>query len=269
MRALGLALTVLLVLAAGASAEVRELRVRVGGELRTYRLFEPSAAPRQTVVMFHGGGSSGEGQASISGFDAVAERERWAVAYPDGMGGHWNSGPCCAGRSQRRDDVRFFDALLGDLARRGLPARRVAIAGFSDGGFFAYRLACQRTRRLRAVAAVATTMMFRPCRPSGPLRVTSVWMELDRLVPPAGRDFAGIRLPGAQALSRFWRRTNRCALLTRGQTPMWTVDRGRRCAAGYAAYIVAGAGHGWPPVATDLVTAALRGASFASGGRLP
>jgi polyhydroxybutyrate depolymerase len=212
MRTLGVALALLLVIAADASAAVRELRVRVGGELRTYWLFEPSAAPRQTVVMFHGGSSSGAGQASLSGFDAL----------PD------------------------------DLARRGLPARRVAVAGFSDGGFFAYRLACQRTSRLSAVVAVATTMIFRPCRPSRPVRVTSIWMEADRRVPVEGRGF----LPGAADVSRFWRRANGCRLLTRGQTPLWTAERGRQCTAPYASLVIRGAGHGWPPVATELATAA-------------
>jgi polyhydroxybutyrate depolymerase len=258
VRSLGLALALLLVIAADASAAVRELRVRVGGELRTYRLFTPSAAPRQTVLMFHGGRMNGAEMAAYTGFDAVAERERWAVAYPDGIGGHWNSGPCCRrSSSQRRDDVRFFDALRRDLERRGLPAERVGVTGFSEGAFFSYRLACQRARRVRAVAPVAGTMVFGPCHASRPVPLISVWMERDNLVPVAGRG----GFPGAAAVSRYWRATDRCRLVSHGLAPDWTVERGRRCAAPYASFVLRGAGHGWPSLATGLVVEAMTGAA--------
>ena len=240
----------LLAAAAPAGAEVRDLHVRAGGALRSYRLFEPSRAPVATVVMFHGGGMDGAEQAALSGFDAVGEGRRWAVAYPDGVRGHWNSGSCCGGR-ERGDDVRFFDALLRDLARRGLPARRVTVAGFSDGGFFAYRLACQRTGRLSAVVAVATTMVFRPCRPSRPVPVTAISMEHDRVLPRA----AAYGAAPAAAVSRFWRRANGCRHVSRGETAAWRVQRGRRCDAAFASYVVKGEGHGWPSVATQLAIA--------------
>jgi polyhydroxybutyrate depolymerase len=259
-RAVGVAtaLVLVLVVAADASATVRELRVRVGGELRTYRLFTPSTAPRQTVLMFHGGRMSGAEMAAYTGFDAVAERARWAVAYPDGVGGHWNSGPCCRrSSSQRRDDVRLFDALRRDLERRGLPAGQVGVTGFSEGAFFSYRLACERARRLRAVAAVAGTMVFRPCHASRPVPLISVWMERDHLVPVAGRPW----FPSAAAVSRYWRATNRCRLVSHGLAPGWTVERGRRCAAPYASFVLRGAGHGWPSLATGLVVEAMTGAA--------
>ena len=258
MRSLGLALALVLVLAADASGAVRDLRVRVGGELRSYRLFEPSAPPRQTVLMFHGGRMTGAEMADYTGFDAVAERERWAVAYPNGVAGHWNSGACCRSTSaQRRDDVRFFDALRRDLVRRGLPAGRVAVTGFSEGAFFSYRLACQRARRVRAVAAVAGTMVFGPCHASRPVPLTSVWMQRDNLVPVAGRP----GFPSAAAVSRFWRNRNRCRLRSRGVTPNWSVERGRRCSAPYTSFVMRGAGHGWPSLATGLVIDAITGAA--------
>jgi poly(3-hydroxybutyrate) depolymerase len=130
-------------------------------------------------------------------------------------------------------------------------ARRIAVTGFSDGGFFALRLACQRAERLDAVAIVAATMVYRPCRPKARLRVTAVWNENDRRVPIRGR-VVWFTLPGADAVSRFWRRANGCRLVARRETPSLRTERASRCRGrgGYLEYVVRDRGHEWLVPAT-------------------
>jgi poly(3-hydroxybutyrate) depolymerase len=74
-------------------------------------------------------------------------------------------------------------------------------------------------------------------------------MEEDRTLPLSGR---GVPFVSVAAVSRFWRRANGCRAVSRGETAAWRVERGRRCDAPYASYVVKGAGHGWPAVATEL-----------------
>ena len=47
------------------------------------------------VIDWHGLGSSGAGQAAISGYKALADQEGFIIAWPDGIDQAWNVGPCC------------------------------------------------------------------------------------------------------------------------------------------------------------------------------
>jgi polyhydroxybutyrate depolymerase len=256
-----------LLVPSSAPAAVHTVTLRVDGFDRTYRLFSPDApqTPTATVFAFHGGGGTAAEFAASTGLDDVAQRHGWAVVYPQGFRGHWNTGPCC---SRARDDVRFFDEIRRDLTRRRLPSDRVGLVGFSEGGFLAYRLACVRAGVVARLGIVASTMVFRPCRPARGVDVVTVWNALDTRVPLAGRNSygPGLRLASQAEVSRFWRRENRCRQLSWSAARAVTVYRGRRCAerAGYAAYVVRGTSHGWPGdlrtpssvSATDVIAAA-------------
>jgi polyhydroxybutyrate depolymerase len=75
--------------------------LRVGGIAREYRLYVPeSSAPLALVVALHGGLGSGDQLAETSQFEPLAERERFAVVFPDGVGRTWNAGSCCGGASR-------------------------------------------------------------------------------------------------------------------------------------------------------------------------
>jgi hypothetical protein len=68
--------------------------ITVDGRVRTYLLHIPpqgdSPRPMPLVLAFHGGGGQGPGMERLTRFDAIADREGFLVAYPDGVKRGWN-----------------------------------------------------------------------------------------------------------------------------------------------------------------------------------
>ena len=97
------------------SGETRQT-LMVGGAARSYLLYVPSgyqsgrALP--LVLVFHGGGSRARAMTTHTGFTRVAEREGFAVVYPEGLQERWNDG---RGYGASHDDVVFVRALLDTL----------------------------------------------------------------------------------------------------------------------------------------------------------
>ncbi|MCU0506319.1 MAG: hypothetical protein MUE82_11240, partial [Chloroflexi bacterium] len=92
----------------------------VGGLARTYRVHVPAAlrpdARPALVLVLHGHGGSGAQAERAYGFDALADREGFVVAYPDGIAGGWNDAEM--DRHADVDDVAFLGALLDELVAR-------------------------------------------------------------------------------------------------------------------------------------------------------
>src|SRR6266542_5157522 len=117
-----------------------------GGRGRSYRLYRPpglSQAPTAPLVLvLHGGFGSGAQVEQAAGWDPVADRHGFVVAYPDGIGRSWNAGSCCGpARQQRVDDVAFLAALIDHLGTaENVDPGRVFVTGVSNGAMMAYRL---------------------------------------------------------------------------------------------------------------------------------
>src|SRR5271157_4259244 len=77
-----------------ARAQTLERSLTVGGLARTYRLHvPPNRMTNQTaalILVFHGRGGSGAEMEQITGFNDLADRAGFVVAYPDGVGKTWN-----------------------------------------------------------------------------------------------------------------------------------------------------------------------------------
>src|SRR5688572_25330597 len=71
----------------------------VDGHERAWRLYRPAnlADPAALVVMLHGGFGTARQAESAYGWNALADREGFAVAYPDGLDRVWNVGGGCCG----------------------------------------------------------------------------------------------------------------------------------------------------------------------------
>lgn len=156
-----------------------------GFDKRAWSLHLPpsydGSTPLPVVLVLHGGGGKKEGArrmtcprgdtADPACITALADREGFAVVFPDGNPGElfeelrtWNAGggkdgfQCVSGKAceDGADDLAFFDALHAEI-RRALVVdeARVFVAGHSNGAAMAHRLACERSTRFAAVAAVA------------------------------------------------------------------------------------------------------------------
>jgi polyhydroxybutyrate depolymerase len=246
--------------------------LRVDGVERGYLLYLPSShrqAPSPALVLvFHGGGGQAQGFARHTGFSALAQREGFVVAYPQGLERRWNDG---RGYGTPHDDVGFVRALLDTLQRElGVDPRRVYATGISNGAMFSYRLACDLPGVLAAIAPVAGALPARLapiCGHTLAVSVVAFQGTADPLMPYAGGGVARRRgsVLGAERSIAFWAEIDGCT----GQ-PATTLEPDRvrdgtrvrrlayaECREGrsVALYTIEGGGHTWPggPAAGHLV----------------
>jgi polyhydroxybutyrate depolymerase len=248
----------------GPAAGTVERTVTVHGVAREYRVHVPArlTRPAPLVVVLHGGGGNGTQVEQQTGFTATADREGFVVAYPDGSGRTrlltWNAGTCCAyARDQRVDDVGFIRAML-DAVEAEFPVdpARVYVTGFSNGAMMAYRLGCELTDRIAAIAPVSGALNTEACTPSRPLSVLHIHGNADQHVPIAGgpplRDVPGTRPWQNTSLAStmdFWARHDACP--TAGSETSQgdvTTTIHAPCAGGteVVQVVIDGGGHAWP-----------------------
>ncbi|MFM9035459.1 MAG: alpha/beta hydrolase family esterase [Mycobacterium sp.] len=188
-----------------------------GGLPRTYLVHAGTGAPNGLVINLHGAGMTGAQQADVTGYNGVADRYGFVVAYPDGIDTAWADG---RGASlpdrQGVDDVGFLAALIGRLGEQyRIPPGRVFVTGMSAGAFMANRLVCERADLVSAIAPVSGTLGATvPCAPSRPVSVMAVHGTADPVVPYNGGPMVGrggaSDIVSAPALAERWREINRC-----------------------------------------------------------
>ncbi len=242
----------------------------VDGRERSYRLHVPAGldplAPSALVVALHGGGGNGTNMQPKIGLDAVANRESFLVAYPDGSGrldGYlltWNAGNCCGyALDEQVDDTAFLRAMVEDISHtHSIDRRRVFATGMSNGGMMAYRLACEAADLFAAVAPVAGALNLETCEPSGPVSVLAIHGTADQHVlfeggAPAITVDSHSRIDHSVRYAvTFWAARNGCALQA-AQTQVGSVlhEVYSGCEAGSAVELIAvdGGGHAWPGAA--------------------
>ncbi len=199
--------------------------LQVDGRERSYRLHLPAdydgMHPLPAVLALHGATSNGRLMEVFSGLSEYADRAGFCAAYPNGTGNlpnvlTWNGGTCCGYALKNHvDDVAFIAALLDDLAARvPLDPRRLYVAGMSNGAQMAYRLACELSDRIAAVAAVAGPMGVDGCRPGRPIPVLHIHGTDDAFAPFHGgrgpRSVYGTDFRSVEDTIQTWVRINGC-----------------------------------------------------------
>lgn len=233
--------------------------IDIGGQDRLYDVhLPPQYNPRQRwplVLMFHGFLQTAEDARAITRFDVLADEQGFIVVYPQGFLRQWHYEP-----TQRSDvdDVAFAIALLERLADEvSFDPRRVYVAGFSQGGFFALRLACELSDRIAALGMVAGTMspsQRDTCQPVRPVPVMMIHGDADPVVPYVSPNEAIVL--GVADVIGHWLALNRCDPLPTETGSLDPIRDGTRvryeryasCAQGaeVVLYTVEGGGHTWP-----------------------
>jgi polyhydroxybutyrate depolymerase len=190
--------------------------IQSGGLKRSYLLYVPRQLARGAalVVAMHGSRENGARMriATGYGFERLADRDGFAVVYPNGYEGYWNACNVVGDYAANRldiDDVGFLEAIAGALVvRLGIDRRRVFAMGISRGGHMALRLAIEAPQTFRAVAAVAANVpapenfKCKP-RPGGTAAVMIMNGTRDPLNPFDGGEVRlfGLFLPRGTVLS--------------------------------------------------------------------
>lgn len=193
LRALVTGLSLLL-LASAFAQPTRLSTLTHDDRVRQYYLHVPQDLPSEAplVIVLHGRGGTGPGMASLTGFDEVADRYGFVVAYPSGVQEQWNYVEGIQGYDLPVSDISFLDALVDEIAAQVQVDRtRIYVAGFSNGGFMAQRLACEAAGTFAAYASVgAAGFGGQPgvCEDPSPLSILFIHGTHDTVVP-----FQGLR----------------------------------------------------------------------------
>ncbi len=151
---------------------------------REYILYIPASytgdSPVPLLFNFHGYTSSASDQMAYGNFRTIANTEGFIVVHPQGSifngNTHWNVGGWTIGSTA--DDIGFTEAMLDALiADYNIDETRIYSTGFSNGGYFSFRLACELKDRFAAVASVGgsiTPLIAGNCNPKSPMPILQI-----------------------------------------------------------------------------------------------
>jgi polyhydroxybutyrate depolymerase len=184
---------------------------------RRARLRVPVAPPPKAgfplILVFHGAQATADWQVAYTLLEDAATRAGFAIVHPDGNGKDhtWNAGTCCGSAMHDQvDDVAFVRELLVRLDEHlPIDRRRIHVAGISNGGMFADRLACELSNQLASVAMVSAPPFAGRCPLWIPIPTLVIHGAKDSLVPATGRESATDDAPAYPDLMTF--ATNRAS----------------------------------------------------------
>ena len=195
--------------------------IAAGGQTRNYISYLPKSLEAgwnkspslPLVIALHGHGGTAEGMEKLTGFEALADKDKFLLVYPQGIDKNWNDG---RGRNENVNDVEFISTLINFIVSTyPVDAKRIYVTGMSNGGFMAMRLAYDIGNRIAAVAAVGATIdtTIDARQTSFPVSIMLIHGTKDPLVNIDGGNVK--RLPDSyilshQALIASWVKRDHC-----------------------------------------------------------
>lgn len=248
--------------------------IEVGGLRREYLLYVPSnydgSRPVPLVMMFHGGGGSGERSMEETGWAKKAEQKGFLAAFPDGTRPKpdrrasfarnpqtWNdgSGRYASGEANI-DDVSFVRAMLDQIeSKYEVDPQRIYATGFSNGSSMTFRLGVELGERIAAIAPVGSSgLRLRNAKFRRAVPMIYIHGSADPRNPLEGGDVKNYGevdyRPPLEETVRNWARESGCRpaaeRLRDGGGVRAVAYRGCRGNADVDFYIVDGLGHVWP-----------------------
>ena len=233
---------------------------------RTYLLnlppdyYDDDAKTFSLVIALHGAGGSASQFERDYHFTAKADASHFIAVYPEGVVRTgalalrtWNAGTCCDfAMINHIDDVKYIRELLEHLVQHyRINPDKVYITGMSNGGMMAYRLACEMSDQIAAIAVVSGTMvMEQPCNPDRPVPVLHIHSMEDTVVPyTGGTGLQGYHFAPVDSVLLVWKSINSCAI---SEEPVnndhYTLTVWNACAEASAVecYLTEDGGHAWP-----------------------
>ena len=179
----------------------------VVGGLRPARVYPPPdhdrTVPSPLLVVLHGYQSSADQVERTFPLATAAEVLGVTVVRPQGAidslsRRFWNaSEACCNLYHFPVDDLGYLTGLIDEIAEQ-MAVSEVMLFGHSNGGFMAYRLACEFPERFAAVVTIAGALDTDPvpaCGAGGPARVLHIHGTEDRVIRYGGGSVSDLPIP--------------------------------------------------------------------------
>ena len=188
--------------------ELTSEQLEYDGLTRTYLKYIPAGFDGNNslplVMNFHGGTDNGNAQLNIADMRALADQDQFILVYPDAypepLEGETNwqvvvSGDLPFTVPTAHDDIGFVDVLIDAMhAEHGIDLNRVYAMGYSNGGGFAFDLACRLNERIAAIGVVARTMYiesYESCNVNHPTAVMTILGTADYISNYDGITYEG------------------------------------------------------------------------------
>ena len=207
------------------------------GLTRKYKAHVPPNYDKNTktpvVIYIHGGGGSSEGSKN-DGLYAYSDKYDFILLSPAGTGVLkdrllvWNLGPYLInGNIQNHpnyasehntDDIGFLSKMIDDVKNKfNVDENCIYATGISQGGMMSYRLACELSDKIAAIAPVAPPAGPMNCAPSRPVPAMHIHGTADPCAPFNGGMSGGCLgtekelFQSAQEMVDRWKEINKCS----------------------------------------------------------
>lgn len=236
--------------------------VEVNKMKREYKLYvsESIDVGRKSplVINLHGKNSTHEYQMKYSNMIALAEQHGFIVAFPQGLRIQTTEGDATTWdihNDRGLKDVEYIKAIIDQVSNiYYVDSSRVYVTGFSSGGSFAYRVACELSDQIAGIASVAgamSTSVAAACEPVKTVSVMEIHGTADMVAPVNGIE--GISYSAKDAMA-FWADKNGCQSEPKttsvGEGDENSVTKteypGCKDNAAVVYYQLDGGGHNWP-----------------------
>ena len=193
-------------------------------EDRPYEVHVPpgyeQGTPAPLLVLLHGYGTTGEIQNAYLGLTEAADERGMLLVHPDGTKNRigkqfWNAtDACCGGPNPTVDDSAYLTAVIAEISDAyDVDPARVFIVGHSNGGFMAYRMACDHADVIAGIVSLEGATFEDPddCSPSEPVATLEVHGTADTTIRYDGGDIVGKDYPSAEETATTWATYNGCS----------------------------------------------------------
>lgn len=222
--------------------------------------------PTPVILIFHGGGGNALNAMKSTQMNETSEKYGFLAVFPQGTGperrgkiiGTWNADRCCGTvEKNHTDDVGFTSAMIDDLAKHfNVDLERIFATGHSNGALFCYKLACELSDRIAAIAPNSGQDSLDSCQVKRPVAIIHFHGTADQSAKYQGGQCGG-RLgdDGWECMSvpeyiDAWRKMDGCS-----EDKKVTYQKGAATCMTYGSCpdgvevtlcTIEGAGHTWP-----------------------
>ena len=184
---------------------------------RNYLVYIPDSYDSEIdyplMFLFHGFGGIASEFINTADMRDLAESKNFIVVYPQGLdlggtGSHWNCSNPSADNKSDVDDIGFIENLIDQLILDYpvIDSKRIYAAGYSNGGFMSYYLACN-SKKFAAIGSVAGTMLddsYQSCNANFPTAMINIHGTNDFDVPYDGNTY----YPSIPEVVDWWKNFN-------------------------------------------------------------
>ncbi|HRG75521.1 MAG TPA: prolyl oligopeptidase family serine peptidase [Leptospiraceae bacterium] len=196
--------------------------IEIDGIERKYIVYLPKTKIQREekiplLLMLHGRFGTAKLMMESYNMNAIADRERFAVIYPDGYNRSWADGRGGTPADKNNiDDVKFLESVIQRLTvNYPIDQNQIFITGHSNGGFMTQRMLIEKTHLFKAgvsVTAHISKNVLMNSSPTKPISVAFISGTEDPLVPyDGGYVVDGEEVLGAEDSVRRWIEWNQCS----------------------------------------------------------